>query len=44
MFTAIINNVKLDDTFARVLTLFEKEVRMPYWTRANAPLPGFLTC
>lgn len=44
MFTAIINNVKLDDTFARVLTLFEKEVRMPYWTRANTPLPGFLTC
>lgn len=41
MFTAVVNNVKLDDTFARVVDIFERETKHAFWASTETPLPGF---
>ena len=40
LFTAVISNVRLDDTYARTVDVFERESQPSFWATTSLPLPG----
>ena len=40
IFSAIVENVDLEDTIAQVIEIFEREATQPFWARRNVLLPG----
>ena len=43
LFTSVVNNVRLDETYTKVVEVFERETRQTtVWLATHQPLPGFI--
>jgi hypothetical protein len=43
IFTAVVDNVDLEDTISQTVEIFEREAKQPFWARKNQPLPSTRT-